>query len=186
MENVTLTKIEEKDIETVRLWRNLPEVAKYLYSDADITQDQQLQWYQKIKTDISCCYWIINYKNQPVGLASIYNISEFFSSCYWAFYLGNTSIRGVGIGAFVEYKIIEYVFNELKLNKLRCEVFAFNTAVIHKHEQFGFRREAYYRQHIKKNGKYEDVIGLALLKSEWLTLKESIYRNFLNRNQSTQ
>jgi len=181
MEDVILKKIEEKDIETVRLWRNSPDVAKYMYSDEIITQEQQQQWYHKIKNDTSCCYWIINYKDQPVGLASINNISELFSSCYWAFYLGDTSIRGAGIGTIVEYKVIEYVFNELKLNKLRCEVFAFNTAVIQKHEKFGFRREAYYRQHIKKNDKYEDVVGLALLKSEWDILRESIYCNLLSK-----
>ena len=42
------------------------------------------------------------------------------------------------------------------------------------HEKFGFRREAYYREHCSKNGKFEDVVGLALLKSEWIQLKSTL------------
>ena len=77
--------------------------------------------------------------------------------------------------------MITYVFDDLGLNKLRCEVLETNAKVISMHEKFGFRREAFYRQHIKKDGIVHNVVGLALLKSEWASVKESmkkkIYRN---------
>lgn len=57
------------------------------------------------------------------------------------------------------------------LNKLRCEVFTSNDKVIKMHEKFGFRREAYYREHCIKNSKKLDVVGLALLESEWRILE---------------
>ena len=69
---------------------------------------------------------------------------------------------------------MEYVFNELKLNKLRCEVFTSNDKVIKMHENFGFRREAYYREHCLKNNQKFDVIGLALLQTEWSLIKEKM------------
>lgn len=100
------------------------------------------------------------------------NIDNNLSSCYWAFYLGDTSVRGAGIGAKVEYNVLSYVFDELSLNKLRCEVFEFNNNVIKMHEKFGFRREAFYREHCFKNKDWQNVIGLAMLKKEWETTKE--------------
>lgn len=76
---------------------------------------------------------------------------------------------------------MNYVFDELNLNKLRCEVLTFNEKVIAMHEKFGFRREAYYRQHVKKDGVYYDVVGLAMLKKEWEQLKEYHYNRIYNR-----
>lgn len=174
MNDITLRKLESKDLEMVRKWRNSEGVYQYMYTDAIITCEQHSEWFNKKNEDQSALLWIIGYEGKDIGLASISEINRTFNSCYWAFYLGDTSIRGAGIGSKVEYNVIEYVFNELGLNKLRCEVFVSNSKVIQMHEKFGFRREAYYRQHICKNGEYQDVVGLALLKSEWAPIKSSM------------
>lgn len=178
--DITLALLTYEDIELVRLWRNSPEVAQYMYTENAITAQQQEAWFNKIKDDESSRYWIIKYDNKKIGLVSLTGINKTFNSCYWAFYLGTDIPRGGGIGSKIEFNVLEYVFNELKLNKLRCEVMVFNEKVISMHEKFGFRREAYYRQHIKKNGKWIDTIGLAILKEEWEKqkdyMKSIIYR----------
>jgi UDP-4-amino-4,6-dideoxy-N-acetyl-beta-L-altrosamine N-acetyltransferase len=172
MSDIVLRDIELYDIETVRNWRNSKEVSAYMYTDQIISTEQQAKWYEKIMKETNSKYWIIEYEGRPLGLASLNNIDRNLSSCYWAFYLGDTSVRGAGIGAKVEYNVIEYVFNQLNLNKLRCEVFVSNEKVIKMHEKFGFRREAYYREHCIKNDQKIDAVGLALLKSEWQVYKE--------------
>ena len=77
--------------------------------------------------------------------------------------------------------MLSYVFNELNLNKLRCEVFVSNDMVIKMHEKFGFRREAYFREHCFKKDKFEDAVGLAILKREWILVKE-YYKNKIYGN----
>ena len=113
------------------------------------------------------------FDGKPLGLAYLTEISLVFDSCYWAFYLGDTSVRGQGIGSKVEFNVLTYVFEKLNLNKLRCEVFVSNDNVIKMHEKFGFRREAFYREHCLKDGKYLDVVGLAINKREWLDIKKT-------------
>jgi UDP-4-amino-4,6-dideoxy-N-acetyl-beta-L-altrosamine N-acetyltransferase len=178
--DIVLKLLTKEDIELVRIWRNSPEVSQFMYTENKISVEQQVAWFEKIKDDNTSKFWIIEYDNQKIGLASLTGISNTLSSCYWAFYLGTDIPRGGGIGSKIEYNILEYVFNELKLNKLRCEVMNFNDKVISMHEKFGFRREAYYRQHIKKNGKWIDTIGLAILSEEWKKqkdfMKKIIYR----------
>jgi len=175
MENeLKLIDLRIEHLEMVRNWRNMPEVSEYMYTSEYISEEQQEKWFSSISTDQSVKYWIIEFRGKPLGLASLTGINKVFNSCYWAFYLGDSSIRGKGIGAKVEIEIITYVFEVLKLNKLRCEVFTFNSKVIKLHEKFGFRREAYYRQHCYKNNEYKDVVGLALLKSEWELIKDNI------------
>ncbi|MBP1644451.1 MAG: pseH [Bacteroidetes bacterium] len=179
--DIKLRKVAEKDIEQIRNWRNSEEVSKYMYTNNLITKEQQIKWFEKISNSIDSIYWVIEYNQKPLGLASVTDINYNLQSCYWAFYLGDTSCRGAGIGSKVEYNVISYVFDELKLNKLRCEVFVFNDNVIKMHEKFGFRREAYYREHCIKNNIKIDVVGLALLKSDWILLKDifksKIYQN---------
>lgn len=181
MNDITLIPLSETHLEMVRNWRNSQEVRQYMYTDQEISQQDQINWFNKVKNDNTCKYWIISYEEKSLGLVSITNISSIFDSCYWAFYLGDTSVRGAGIGAKVEYNILNYVFNNLNLNKLRCEVLISNIQVIKMHEKFGFRREAYYREHVKKNDTYYDVVGLAMLKKEWEQLKDFHYNRIYER-----
>jgi UDP-4-amino-4,6-dideoxy-N-acetyl-beta-L-altrosamine N-acetyltransferase len=169
--DIKLKELEKEDIEMVRNWRNSTEVSSYLYSNNIISGEQQVKWFEKNRIDSSCKYWIIMFDGKPLGLASLTEISKVFDSCYWAFYIGDTSVRGQGIGSKVEYNVLKYVFEELNLNKLRCEVFVSNDNVIKMHEKFGFRREAFYREHCLKDEKYLDVVGLAMTKKEWQDIK---------------
>jgi UDP-4-amino-4,6-dideoxy-N-acetyl-beta-L-altrosamine N-acetyltransferase len=173
MPDVNLVNLKIEDIELVRGWRNSKEVSSYMYNESQISESQQKTWFENINPEKSI-YWIIEYNDKKLGLASVNSIDRTLQSCYWAFYLGDTTVRGGGVGAKVEFNVVEYVFNVLKLNKLRCEVFVSNDKVIKMHEKFGFRREAYYREHCIKGNEKLDVVGLALLKSEWEILRESM------------
>ncbi len=183
MSDINLNLLTKADIELVRMWRNSSDVAGYMYSESHITEEQQIKWFEKAGNDNSSVYWIIEYEGKKLGLANLTGIDKTLNSCYWAFYLGDTSVRGVGIGGKVEYNVLKFVFEELKLNKLRCEVFTFNDNVIKMHEKFGFRREAFYREHCEKGGKFHNVVGLAMLQSEWNILKEKIYEKVYRKNQ---
>ncbi|HXS38194.1 MAG TPA: UDP-4-amino-4,6-dideoxy-N-acetyl-beta-L-altrosamine N-acetyltransferase [Flavipsychrobacter sp.] len=172
MKDIDLKELTIADIELVRQWRNSEEVSKYMYTDAHIAEEEQQKWFEKVSADKSQKYWVIEYEGRKLGLASVYSIKPAFKSCYWAFYLGDTSVRGAGIGSKVEYNVLSKVFDEMNFNKLLCEVFVFNDAVIKMHEKFGFKRESYFREHICKNEQFYDVVGLSMLKKEWDTVKE--------------
>lgn len=172
--DVELIKLQKKHLEIVRKWRNSDEVSQYMYSSPKITKEQQKTWFNETSNDPTKMQFVINFDGKDMGVALLYDINHKFDRCYWAFYLGDTSIRGKGIGSKVEYKILNLVFDELELQKLLCEVLAFNTSVVEMHEKFGFRRESYFRNHIIKNNIAYDVIGLALLNSDWQLIKNSL------------
>lgn len=179
--NIKLVDIKEGDLEQIRNWRNSKEVSQYMYTSEEITTEQQKNWFLKIQSDTSQKYWIIEYNGEKLGLVSLYNIKHNFKHCSWAFYLGNTQVRGAGIGSKVEYTILEYVFETMHLNKLMCEVFSFNEKVIQMHKKFGFQQEGYFKEHILKDGVYHDVVALAILKSEWTKLKDQLNESIYNR-----
>jgi len=180
MIDIQFIPLSEAHLEMVRVWRNSESVSKYMYTSDYISEDQQLRWYNRIKNDDSQKYWIIKKEDFEIGLISLNFIKPSFKTAYWAFYIGDDNARDSGIGAKIEFKFLNYYFDELRFNKLMCEVLLYNDKVIKLHEKFGFRREGYLRQHILKDKIYYDVVSLAILKTEWLNIRDS-FSKILNR-----
>lgn len=164
---VSLRAPTPEDSDRIRAWRNLPEVARWMYSDHPIPPEEHARWFADAMADPRRRYWIIELDGAPVGLANLADIQLEHGRSSWAYYLADPAVRGKGVGAFVEFLVIEYAFAELGLQKLWCEVLIDNEPVWRLHESFGFRREALLRHHVKKDGKPVDVVGLGLLASDW-------------------
>jgi UDP-4-amino-4,6-dideoxy-N-acetyl-beta-L-altrosamine N-acetyltransferase len=169
-----LRLITPDDSARVLAWRNSPEVAAYMYSDHQIGQDEHDRWFAAARTAEDRRYWIIETDAGPVGLANLARIDPAAKRCEWAYYLGEPSTRGQGLGSRIEYIVLRHVFETLGLNKLWCEVLAGNEAVWKLHESFGFVREALFRQHVFKDGRFQDVVGLGMLRSDWLAARPAI------------
>lgn len=74
----------------------------------------------------------------------------------------------------MEFLMLEHAFGELQLNKLFCEVLAFNTAVIQLHQKFGFRIEGILRGQHKVDANYVDIVRLGIFASEWEERREAM------------
>lgn len=169
-----LRSVKSEDLEMIMNWRMMPEVTKYMYSNPKLTFENQKKWFKKISKDKSKKYWIIQFEETDIGLISIDNIDEKNKNASWAYYIADTSFRGKGLAKKLEYNIYNYVFEKLKLNKLWCEVLSFNDIVVKIHEKYGSKVEGVLRQQIKKDGKYYDVVRMAILKEEWDKIKNDV------------
>ena len=67
----------------------------------------------------------------------------------------------------MEFLMLEHAFDELQLQKLYCEVLAFNTPVIKLHQKFGFSVEGILRKQHKVNDDFVDIYRLGILAPEW-------------------
>lgn len=164
---VELRPIRADDSAQLLAWRNAPHVAAYMYTAHAIGQAEHDAWFEKALGAPDRRYWIIERDGEGVGLASLTRIDPVSRKCDWAYYLGETSTRGQGIGSCVEYIVLQEVFGPMGLNKLCCEVFLDNEAVWKLHESFGFTREALFRDHVFRDGVFRDVVGLAILARDW-------------------
>jgi UDP-4-amino-4,6-dideoxy-N-acetyl-beta-L-altrosamine N-acetyltransferase len=170
---VELRPLAASDRDRLLGWRNQPEVARWMYSDHEISPQEHARWFEGALADPRRRYWVIEADELPVGLANLYDLAPEHRRASWAYYLADPSTRGQGIGAFVEFWVIEHVFGEMGLNKLWCEVLIGNEPVWKLHEGFGFVREALFRQHVLKHGAPQDVVGLGLLAADWAARREA-------------
>jgi spore coat polysaccharide biosynthesis protein SpsF len=155
-------------------WRNQPEIAEHSYSSHRISQDEHDAWFSSAITDTARKYWIIVYNEVAVGLANLYAISLNHQRCYWAFYIGESEVRGAGIGSVVEFLVLDEVLYKMGLHKLCCEVLATNEKVIRQHQKFGFEIEGKFREHIRRNDQYIDVVCMAIRRAAWSKNRKKI------------
>jgi len=169
-----LRSVTAADSDMLFEWRTKPEVAEYMYTDHVIQRIEHDAWFAKALDDKSRAYWIIVVDDRDVGLLNLVDIDQHNSRCSWAFYIADSQLRGRGVGAYAEFEALRYVFEELELNKLCCEVLGFNAAVQKMHGRFGFTQEGLLRQHMMKDGSYHDVAVFGLLRSEWMERRDAL------------
>ncbi len=164
---VDLRPIGLDDMVRVLVWRNMPAVATYMYTDHRITDAEHARWFAGAMNDETKRYWIIELDGEPVGMANLYDISALQKRAYWAFYLADDRVRGKGVGAATERWVLRHVFLDLELDKLCCEVLATNDGVVKMHQRYGFRIDGVLRRHVIKAGDRVDVVTMSLLRDEW-------------------
>ena len=165
----TIRPATDADAALLAAWHGDPEVSRH-WDDETFTVAETHERLGRPGVDA----WIIEADGEPVGLANLARIDAAARRCEWAYYLGEPSTRGKGLGARIEYVVLRHVFETLGFNKLWCEVLAGNEAVWRLHQSFGFVREALFRQHVVKGGAFQDVVGLGMLKSDWDAARPAI------------
>ena len=171
---VELRDLKEQDSEMLRNWRNMPEVAAYMYTDHLISAEEHARWFAGIKNDPTRRYWVIVYKGEDVGLVNLAEIDQKNKRSNWAYYLASPSVRGKGVGSYVEWAILNHVFEDLKLHKLVGEVLGTNPKVVELHRSFGFTVEGQLREHVIKNGQFVDVVVVGILAKDWAEKKPQV------------
>ncbi|MEM8726023.1 MAG: UDP-4-amino-4,6-dideoxy-N-acetyl-beta-L-altrosamine N-acetyltransferase [Pseudomonadota bacterium] len=169
-----MRNVREDDLEMVREWRMLPEITRYMYTDPEISPDDQRAWHAKITASPRDRVWIIELTDGdiPVGLMSLTDIDTTHRRACWAYYIAESRARGKGLAKSLELNIYAYVFEELGLSRLWCEVLAFNDRVVSIHEKFGSAVEGVLRQHIRKGDEVHDVVRMAVLAEDWPAIQE--------------
>ncbi|WP_425447222.1 GNAT family N-acetyltransferase [Dethiothermospora halolimnae] len=73
-----------------------------------------------------------------------------------------------GYGTDAMEVLLNFIFNEMNLHKVKLTVFSFNTRAIRCYEKCGFKIEGTLRDELYKGGKYHHIIEMGILKDEYL------------------
>ncbi len=164
---INYRRIRERDLPLLRSWRNNPDVARHMYTDHQISDNEHREWFARCNQNSKLSYWIIELDGVPVGLANVAEIDFDTKSANWAFYLADASTRGRGVGLFTEYCVLDYAFNYLELDVLRCEVLESNSDVRAMHESVGFAVTGRVVGRTIKDGQPVDAIAYSMTRQDW-------------------
>lgn len=92
-----LRLIEEPDLAQILKWRNSNRIKQYMYSDKEISWEEHLGWFQRVKDDSSKKIFVFLQEDIPLGFVQFYDICVQHNRCYWGFYIGEeTAPAGSG------------------------------------------------------------------------------------------
>lgn len=164
--------IHESELELMLSWRNDPSVRQNMYTTHEISIEEHLSWWEKVKHSSRHNYFMYEREGIPLGIVGFTGIDRQNKNSAWAFYASPDAPRGTG--SLMESLALNYAFDELNLHKLFCEVLSFNTPVIKLHEKFGFKVEGILRDQFRKDGEYIDIYRLGLLSQEWIERRDEM------------
>lgn len=174
--DLTLRPIEEKDLVMVLNWRNSEHVRHYSLTDHIINLDDHQKWYRNQNKDPSCEWSIAELKNKPIGVVSITDINSQDGTCTWGMYIGE-NMGNLGIGVLMEIRAIDRIFNHHGIRKLWGQALKSNR-ILMMHKRFGFVEEGILRNHVFRNGNYEDIVFVALFAKQWPDKRKEIIKTF--------
>ena len=169
---IQLRAVEVEDLPLLVKWRNAPEIYQHFYGQEPLSLVMQKAWFEKLLQKPDEHLWIIEAQETGVaiGTVGLVHIDWRNRKAEWGrFLIYPDDYRHGGYGSEVESLILRYVFDHMNLNRLQCEVFGENEAVIALHRKFGFQQEGLFREYVFKDGRYRSVAYLALLRQEYLS-----------------
>jgi UDP-4-amino-4,6-dideoxy-N-acetyl-beta-L-altrosamine N-acetyltransferase len=173
---VNILDVSDDLIERVRNWRNEKSISQYMYTNHYITKEEHRQWIEKLKTTTTMKAWIIRIDENPVGVVSLTHMDFKNKTTEWGFYIADESFRGKGIGSITLYKLMEYVFETLRFQKMTTMVLENNTIAKRMYEKFGFKKDMNNVLQIKRNRKKILIFTMWVSKDVWSCIKRK-YKN---------
>lgn len=161
-----LRELRQEDLELVLEWRNSDRIRAIMFTDQTISREDHYAWFDRLQQNPSASVRLFEAFSQPAGLMNITVRDSANGVAYWGFYLGRADLPK-GTGTEMGLLALRFAFEKLNVRKLCGEVIAMNEASLRFHDKLGFVQEGRLRKHVKKNGRFEDVVLYAMLQEDY-------------------
>jgi len=180
-----LRRIEKSDLSLLRQWRNDPRIYSWCRQNNLISEIDQEKWFIKQNDDPTIrmfCFlnehepeisngseWGHSCKHTPeciIGVCGLTDIDLVNRRAEFSLYVA-PEFQGKGYARGVLKLLFEHGFDDLNLNLIWGETFAFNPAQ-YLFEKIGMKRDGVRRDFYFKGGEYIDAILYSIKREEWV------------------
>jgi RimJ/RimL family protein N-acetyltransferase len=163
---VTLRPLQLPDVSKVIVWLMVP-AARDSFVPRFPENETELR---KYFTDPTREYFGVYYNHQLVGMVGGENIDLTAGKLEMKKLVGESGLRGKGIGKRATFGFLYYAFMIRNVNKVYIHTRDINMRNINLNSRFGFELEGVFLDDISVNDKHQDVVRMALFKSLWLQI----------------
>jgi len=157
-------------IESLKIWRNIPDFRDNFREFREINSEQQMRWFESVSApnSIHHMFGITDKESgELIGAAGLCYIHWAYRTADLSFYIGKDGLYADGIyGRDTVEALLKYGFGSLNLNRIWCELYETDSQKIKLLESLNFLREGRLRSNAFKNGKYVDGFIYGKLKSD--------------------
>jgi len=164
---IILRKFTKSDSVKLFKWARDPALIKYIGSPESSSAEEEYQrLLNKVKNFGRIIFIIEAKERKPIGYVYI-DVDEKNKKAEFSIAVGEKDYWGKGYGTESVKIALDYIFDQLKLNRVFLKVLTFNLPAIKLYKKFGFKKEGTLREDVCLNGKYKDFIIMGLLKKEY-------------------
>ncbi|MFC9541766.1 GNAT family N-acetyltransferase [Lysinibacillus sp. NPDC056959] len=163
--NISLNPYQLKHYEKTVHWLNNSEIRESFGLRNEISYKGHLNWVQNLSDTI---IWAIHEEefDNYIGNILLF-LNKKHNSGFLQIYIGEIVNRGKKFGENALRCLINFVFNELKLNRLWLKVFEENKIAINLYNKVGFKFEGVERQSFYNGENFRNQLIFSILKEEW-------------------
>lgn len=165
---IFLRKMTEEDTDLIVSWRNSDAVRRnFIYQDL-FTRQSHENWVRTMVETGKVVQMMIceQVDGKPLGSVYVRDIDPVHHKAEYGIFIGESGARGRGIGTAAAKLMIRYSFEALKIHRLFLRVYADNLQAIRSYEKAGFVKEAYLRDDVCVEGRFRDIVLMAVLNPE--------------------
>jgi RimJ/RimL family protein N-acetyltransferase len=166
-QRLAIRLIEERDLEEVRLFHNEFNTLKWLSDIRHISQEEQINWHNSLMNNQRQRRYVAR-KSDSQELVGIIRLDKMD--------LINRSVeigvdiveklREQGYASEIYLCFLDYLFDQMGIHRLSLVTLETNNAGLGLYNKLGFVREGIMKDAIFREGKFQDLIIMRLLKNE--------------------
>jgi RimJ/RimL family protein N-acetyltransferase len=168
---INLRAMEMDDLERNVRWMNDPEVTRYIIMRYPLTRAAEEAWMRERTgkfIDYSDVMLAIETKDgRHIGNCGLHHGAIEDRRADLGIAIGEQDCWGKGYGTDAVRTLLRFGFEEMNLHRISLDVYDFNERARASYRKAGFVEEALKRQDQYKDGRYLDVITMAILRPEW-------------------
>lgn len=172
--NARLVPYSAKHYSKTVEWLNNPEIYKNFGLTHKVTIESHTKWVDSLENTFTWAIHDAKTNTYAGNLFLFYNLNH--NSAYFQVYIGNTLMKGKRLGESSLIAMLNFAFENLKLNRIWLQVLINNTKAIYLYEKIGFVREGIERESHFNKSSYNDQLRYSLLKREWLENKGELVK----------
>lgn len=171
-ERIRLRAVEREDVKQFHEWVNDPEVTRGLSLYLPLSMQDEENWFEGItKRDPNEKPFAIEVRKgrnwKLIGNCGVFNIDFVNRSGELGIIIGEKAEWNKGYGAETMTLLLRHGFETLNLHRLFLRVYSTNVRAVRSYEKAGFLLEGRLREAVYKRGRYDDVLIMSVLRSEW-------------------
>jgi len=171
--NIRLRALEREDIPRCTRWVNDPDVIRYTTINSPLSFAMEENWFaHQLEADTRKGQILaIEVRTGEdwlhIGNCDLHNIDSVTNEAEFGIMIGEKEYWNKGLGREATRLMLQHGFEDLNLNRIYLYVVAENIRGIKAYTAVGFSQEGLLREALYKNGKYNDIIVMSVLHSEW-------------------
>ena len=167
-QTVRLRPITFEDTVDIVRWRSDPDVWRFFLFREPFTPEMHENWLtNKVMTGQVIQYIIVDRESgKSTGSVYLRDIDYINESAEFGIFIGEAHARNRGIGTETARIITDFGFHVLGLHRIFLRVLAGNEAARRSYEKASFKTEGIFRDFIKLDDEFTDMVFMARLNGE--------------------